>query len=311
MHLVFDIGGTKMRIGIAENFKTISKTVILPTPKSFEEGMALFKNAAKELANGKKIKVISGGIAGPLDKNKTMILNTLNLRGWSRKPLVKKLKKIFKAPVYLENDAALAGLGEAAFGAGVGKNIVAYLTISTGVGGARIVNEKIDQNAFGFEPGHQIIFSELQNYYNSGSCRCGDLKSARKLRAFKETRLRVTPHLDNFVIQSTLENLVSGTAIEKKYGKKPYEIFDAKIWDNVAKDLAYGLHNIAVLWSPDIIILGGSMMKKVGIPVDRAQYHLSRIMKIFPKPPLIKKSKLGDLAGLYGALTHLNNKIDS
>lgn len=267
MHLLFDIGGTKMRIGAAENFKTISRTVILPTPKRFADGMALFEKTTKELVDGKKIEAVAGGIAGPLDKSKTMILNAPNLFGWSKRPLVKELRKILGSPVYLENDAALAGLGEATFGAGVGKNIVAYLTISTGVGGARIVNEKIDQNAFGFEPGHQIIFLNKESI--------------------------------------TLENLVSGTAIEKKYGKKPYEIYDGEIWDNIAKDLAYGLHNVTVLWSPDIIVLGGSMMKKVGIPIDKVQYHLSNILKIFPRTPLIKKSKLGDLAGLYGALAHL------
>lgn len=267
MYLVFDIGGTKMRIGAAENIKKVSKSMIFSTPKRFEEGMALFKNTAKELADGGKIKAVAGGIAGTLDKNKTMTLNAPNLRGWSKKPLVKEFIKIFGAPVYLENDAALAGLGEAVYGIGRGRKIIAYLTISTGVGGSRIVNGKIDQSAFGFEPGQQII---------------------------------VTPHC-------TLENLVSGTAIEKKYGKKPYEILDAEIWDNVAKDLAYGLNNITVLWSPDIIILGGSMMKKIGISVDRVRFHLSKILKIFPKAPLIKKSKLGDLAGLYGALWYLKS----
>ena len=73
MFFLFDIGGTKMRMGLAENFKTISKTVILPTPKRFADGMALFKKTAKELANGKKIIAVSGGIAGPLNKNRTMI----------------------------------------------------------------------------------------------------------------------------------------------------------------------------------------------------------------------------------------------
>jgi glucokinase len=49
------------------------------------------------------------------------------------------------------------GLGEAVFGAGKGREIVVYMTISTGVGGARIVGGKIDASAMGFEPGHQII----------------------------------------------------------------------------------------------------------------------------------------------------------
>ena len=179
------------------------------------------------------------------------------------------MEKTIKAPVVLENGPGHAGAGEGGFGAGKGKKIVAYLTISTGVGGCRIVSGKIDESSQGFEPGHQIVFFEN----------------------------KIT----------TLENMVSGTAIEKKYGKKPYEILGAKVWDNIAKNLAYGLHNVAVLWSPDIIILGGSMMKKVGIPVESVKFHLSKILKIFPKTPLIKKSKLGDLAGLYGALAHLKS----
>ena len=173
-----------MRLAVSENGNKLDRVVILPTPRKFDDAMALIKKAIKELANDKKIKAVSGGIAGPLDKNKTMILNAPNLLDWKNKPLAKELQKIFKAPVFLENDAALAGLGEAVFGAGKGKKIVAYLTISTGVGGCRIVDGKIDENSQGFEPGHQIIFS------------------------------------DKNVI--TLENLVSGTAIDKKYCKKPY-----------------------------------------------------------------------------------------
>lgn len=261
-----------MRIAVAEDFKKISKTVILPTPRRFTDGVLLFKKTAAELAQGKKIKAVCGGVPGALNKSKTMILNAPNLSGWNRKPLAKELKKIFQAPVFLENDAALAGLGEAVYGAGKGKRIAAYLTVSTGVGGGRIVEGRIDQSAFGFEPGHQIIFVSNKNAV-----------------------------LD-------LGDLISGRAIEKKYGKKPYEIFDAKIWDNIARDLAYGLNNVAVFWSPDVIILGGSMMKKIGIPTERIRFHLSKILKIFPKVPPIKKAKLGDLAGLCGALACLKQR---
>src|SRR3972149_3814287 len=189
MFFLFDIGGTKMRLAVSENGNKLDRVVILPTPRKFDDAMALVKKAVKELVNGKKIKAVSGGIAGPLDENKTMILNAPNLRGWSKKPLAKELQKIFKAPIFLENDAALAGLGEAVFGVGKGKKIVAYLTISTGVGGCRIISGKIDESSQGFEPGHQIVFFEN----------------------------KIT----------ILENMVSGTAIEKKYGKQPYEIFDA------------------------------------------------------------------------------------
>jgi len=257
-----------MRLALSRDGKRISDTVIVSTPKRFNDGMTLFHRIGKKLSNGKKIKAIAGGAAGPLDENKTILVNPPNLKRWKGKPLVSSLRKIFHAPVYLDNDAAMAGMGESVFGRGKGRRIVAYLTISTGVGGVRIVDGNIDQSAMGFEPGHQII-----------------VQTGKKA--------------------TTLEDRISGTAFERRYKKKPYEIHDARIWDEVAKNLAYGLCNTIVHWSPDIVILGGSMMKKVGIPIPRVRHHLQKILHIFPNIPPIQKAKLGDKAGLYGALAYV------
>lgn len=151
-----------MRIALSDGHKII-QTKIIPTPQDFEEGIAAIKSATK----GQKITRIAGGVAGPLDKEKTMLIKSPHIGGWVNKPIKQRLTEIFGAEVILENDTALVALGEVTAGAGVGKNIVAYLGIGTGVGGARIVNGKIDQNALGFEPGHQIIVIDGK------SCRCG------------------------------------------------------------------------------------------------------------------------------------------
>ena len=59
----------------------------------------------------------------------------------------------------------------------------------------------------------------------------------------------------------TLENLVSGTAVEKRLGMKPYDIPQSDvIWDELAGYLAQGLRNTILYWSPEAIILGGSMI---------------------------------------------------
>lgn len=273
MYILFDIGGTNMRLAASRDGKTFGEPKIVPTPAHFDEGIAVFKKLSLELADGEKILAAAGGIPGPLNKEKTEVLNAPNLPGWNKKPLKMQLEKATGAKVYIENDAAVAGLGEATYGAGKGKEIVAYLTISTGVGGARIVHGVIDANALGFEPGHHII------QMNSTGAR-------------------------------DLESYISGKAVEKRFGKKPYEITDEAAWDEIAKFLAYGLNNITALWSPDIIVLGGSMMKKIGIPVERVRYHLKHIMKIFPELPQIEKAKLGDAAGLYGALAFLKQNLN-
>lgn len=277
MYILFDIGGTKMRVVAADHEKFLGEPVVVETPKDFNDGLDTLKRIIDNLAErhtseNRSVTAIVGGIAGPLDADQAMLVKSPNLGDWVGHDIKDALHTAYKVPVELENDAALVGLGEAHFGAGRGKSIIAYLTVSTGVGGVRIVDGKIDRSALGFEPGHQIIDPD-----NS-----------------------LCPTCDG----NDLEAYVSGTAIEKRFGVKPYEIHDDAVWDELAKFLAYGLNNTIVYWSPDIIVIGGSMMKEVGIPVPAVRKHLAEILKIFPTLPAIEKAELGDFGGLYGALAY-------
>ncbi len=278
MFILFDIGGTKMRIGLSTDGFSLDKTLVIDTPITFDAGMTEFKKAAESLMQGKKIKAVAGGIAGPFSHKVETLLASPNLKDWVGKPIQTDLEKFFAVPVFIENDAALVGLGEAMRGGGRGAGIVAYVTVSTGVGGAKIVNGRIDPRSIGFEPGHEII------------------------------------DIDNTVIpdavSGTLESYVSGAGLAKRVGKKPKEIDDPKIWDDLARILAYGLNNVAVFWSPDVVVLGGSMI--VGDPaisVEKTQEYLKKILTIYPEIPKIKKAELGDLGGLYGALELLKQQV--
>ncbi len=269
MYLVFDIGGTKTRIAISSDGQTIAQSKIVPTPADFDTGIQVIKQVAAELSNGQKIEKVAGGIAGPLDKEKTMLIKSPHISGWIDKPLKEELKNIFNVPVLLENDAILAGLGESCFGIGKDYKIVAYLTISTGVGGAKIVEGKIEQNTQGFEPGHQII--EI----DGPICKCGG--------------------------KGHLETLIGGSYIQQKYGQKAEQITDQAIWDEIVQYLVVGIHNTIVHWSPEIVILGGSVTQS--IPLDKLADNLKNLLTIFPTTPKILKGSLGDQAGLLGALT--------
>jgi glucokinase len=154
MFLLFDIGGTNTRVSASYNGKTFIAPHAFKTPKKFNDGIAAIQKYAELFSKGKKIQKIVGGIAGPLTNDKRQLVNSPHLGGWTHKPLAATLEKKLKTNVYLENDTALVGLGEAVFGAGKGKSIVAYVTISTGVNGVRIVNKEIDPSAFGYEIGH-------------------------------------------------------------------------------------------------------------------------------------------------------------
>lgn len=274
MYILFDIGGSKMRFASSTDLKHFSVPIIVPTPQNFKKGIAEFTAISKRLAGSKKIIVVAGGMPGPLDRQHTKVINAPNLKNWNNLPFKSVLEKNLKTKVYIENDTAMVALGEVYFGSGrrfKNKGIVAYITISTGVGGARIVDGKIDRNVYGFEIGSQII----------------DIASSI----------------------GNLEAYISGRSVFNHTGKKPIEIRDKKFWDFEAKLLAYGLNNTIIHWSPDVVILGGSMMNKIGIPIERVKIHLNKVLTIFPEKPKLIHSALKDLGGLYGSMVYLSSKM--
>ena len=273
MYLLFDIGGTTTRLALSTDGKTLGASKIIPTESNFEKSIEEIKKASAELSGYQKIISAAGGIKGPLDKNKTTTLNPPNLPDWIGKPFKEEFENIFGCPVYLENDAVVSALGEAISGAGIGKKIVAYIGIGTGVGGARIIDGKIDVNSLGFEPGHQIIIPD------GNQCGCGG--------------------------KGHLEAYISGTALLHLKGIKAEEIKDPEVWEKVAKYLGVGLNNVTVFWSPDIIVLGGSVMNSIDI--EKVRNYLKEYLTIFENKPEIVLSKHGESSGLYGALSLLKN----
>lgn len=271
MYIVADIGGTKMRIAKSDDLKSFSEPIILDTPQEYAVGIESFREAAHELTGpSAKIDGIAVGIAGPLSADKRSVFKTPHLH-WDGRPIADDMENAFGTNAFIENDVALVGLGEAVAGAGVSSSIVAYVTVSTGVNGVRIVDGKIDRTAEGFEIGGQYMTVE-------------------------EPRL-------------TLEDMVSGTAVQKAFNMKPRELgADNPVWEELAQIFAYGLHNTIVHWSPNRVVLGGSMFNEIGISVSSVETHVREIMKKFPVVPEIMHSKLGDVGGLHGGLELLRQK---
>lgn len=277
-YVLFDIGGTKTRVAVSSDLQSLDAHTSFKTPVKFEDGIKKLLVTIKELGAEKPL-ALAGGVRGRLDEEKTGIENDAVLTGWKRKSIVEALTKKYSVPVFLENDSALAGLGEAVYGAGKGMEIIAYHTVSTGVGGVKIENEEIDMMHAGQEPGHQILDVDRTVL--------GD------------------------EISPTLENLVSGTAVEQRFGVKAYEIPQSDlIWRELAGYLAQGLRNTIVYWSPDVIVLGGSMI--IGdprIPLDDIRKATVEVLDGFTDCPFITTAALGDEAGLYGAMAILKKQL--
>jgi glucokinase len=170
MYILIDIGGTNTRIARTDDKETFGEPIIFSTPQVFDEWFSLAVNHITSLTNGHQILTIIAGVAGTFSSDFTKLYTSPHLPHWHGINLKEKLGGWFNCEASIENDTALVGLGEAVYGSGKGYDIVSYITISTGVGGVRIVDGRIEKNHFGFEIGHQIVEGGKEiEYYLAGS----------------------------------------------------------------------------------------------------------------------------------------------
>lgn len=275
MYLLFDIGGSHIRMAVSHDDESFHEPVIFNTPQDFPRALEMMKEQADTLTEGKQILAAVGGVPGEFDVKRDILLRSPNLSGWNGAHFKQELAQTLGVPVYFANDTAMVGLGEAHFGAGKGYEILLYITVSTGVGGARIVGGRIDKAAVGFEPGWQFIYglgaiSREGNEYDA------------------------------------LEYFISGRSVATRYNaEKATDLKDPRVWDEAAKLLAYGLYNTIRCTSPHGIVLGGSVMKSIDI--EKVRQYLQVIEPGLKYIPDVKRAALGDQGGLYGALSYIQN----
>lgn len=301
--LAVDIGGTKIATGIVDSrgkilYNHIEKTNQTINSRQFLKYLKRIIDSTIRASVVSKSQLIGISISapGPLDVKQGKIIFAPNLPKLKNFQIVKPLKKTFKLPVILENDANAAALAEWMFGSGRGTKNLIYLTVSTGIGSGIIINGRIyrGQGNAG-ELGHMII------NLDGSRCSCG-----------------------NF---GCLEALASGTAIIKKAKKAPKnsliwrlaqklpfnaslvflaaengDKFAQKIIKNSLMSLSIGLINIIHIFHPDKIILGGGVMtnKKIILPFIK-NFVRRKVMPGFRKNIKIEVTKLGSNIGLIGA----------
>lgn len=187
-----DLGGTQIRTAVLRGPTLLSRVGLLtgeqPTPDRIIPRIFAAVQEALEKAGTTLGQIAGIGLAapGPMDNKTGVIFAPPNLPGWNHVPLRDIFTEQFHIPVFVENDANTAGLGEYMFGAGRGSSNMVYLTISTGIGGGVIMNGKILEGCNGTagELGHMTID------WHGERCSCGNI--------------------------GCLENIASGTSIARK-----------------------------------------------------------------------------------------------
>lgn len=282
-----DVGGTNTRVALIDEDMNMENRIQFSTnaedpEATFEQIAAIIKSFDKD--------VVGIGIStpGPLDLKKGVILNTPNLGiAWRNVPIPARLQELTGVPVFLENDANLAGLAEAVVGDGKDKSYVQFMTISTGVGSGQVINRQIVNGAHGFA--HEIANCILwKDGPQQGSLKPGSVESICSgtaiTRRAKEAGLSVA-HAGEVNAMA-----VAGNPAAKQ------------IMDEAKDYLANMIATIIAITDPEIIILGGSVAMKIDGFVEDVQERVKS--KVFdPVAPYvdIRRSSLNEDSGLLGA----------
>ena len=239
-----DVGGTKIAAGIINQKGKILNQERLPTNVSDEDAVLyqlenIVEKLLKQKSNNLELAGIGIGLPGKVDFEDGIAIAASNIP-YKSLPIGPELSSKFSVPVYLENDADAATLGEKWFGSGKGHDRFIYFTVGTGIGAGIIANGDLVR---GCEIGHTIIDPE------GPLCKCGT--------------------------RGCFEAVAAGPAIARKMSEKTGEtvtteevIKNAENGDKAARELidetthflALGLINISQILMPEVIILGGGVI---------------------------------------------------
>src|SRR5713101_9612528 len=150
MYLGIEIGGTKLQLAVGVGHGVLAglwreKVNVAAGPESIRQQIirAVPELLAKSGIDRARIKGIGIGFGGPVDDHTHTIIKSHQIEGWDNFPLEKWLADLLGMPAVLGNDADVAGLAEALFGAGKGFSPIFYITIGSGIGGGFIINGEI------------------------------------------------------------------------------------------------------------------------------------------------------------------------
>ena len=306
--LVVDLGGTKIASAIISDNTIIARDyhltlahkgvsqVISRLIMSIER---LLEKTGLSLSQLESICIASAGI---IDMTKGIVTVSPNLPGWHNVPLRSKISKHFGIKTYLINDASAAALGEFMLGVGKNSSNVIYITVSTGIGGGIIIKGELYLGACGSagEIGHMTIKA------NGPRCYCGNrgcLESLASGTAIAREAIRlIREGKKSSLAQIAGNNIANITAKEVSIAAHKGDALAKKVILRAATYLGIGMANVTNIFSPDMIIIGGSVSKMGELLFEPVrQQVLKRAFELPAQAVKIVPSTLGDDVGLFGA----------
>ena len=314
-YIGIDLGGTKILTAVADDNGEIIARVKLATETELGQERIkknIFKSIYKVLEKTdikiEKIKSIGIGSPGPLNVEKGIIYESANLP-IKNMEIVELIEEETGVNTYLQNDANTAALGEKVFGAGKEADDLLYITISTGVGGGIIINGKIYYGHTGNagEIGHMTVDP------TGPQCGCGNygcLESFSSGTAIKNMAKNAVENDESTLIKKLAKDQkLSAKLVAKAAAKGDQKALD--IFAKAGYYLGIGIANLVNIFNPEMIILGGGVLKAKEYFLDRAKEEFKkRALKAPADIVKIKEAVLEDEIGVKGAIAVAMQKVE-
>ena len=310
LHGLVDLGGTKVVVGLARGGEILAtRRFATDVPEGPDAGMRRMARETRDLQAelglaDLPLAAIGASIPGPNDLERGIVLSSHNV-GWFDYPFVDRYSsELGGIPVFMDDDANCAGVGEARFGAGAGIPHQVYITVSTGIGGAVIIDGRIYRGwqGVGGEVGHVCVLPD------GPICPCGNVGCAEAIASGPVIARRGAALLAQH--QSAM---LDGMAGGDPAAVTTALVFDAaragdpactRIVDDAARFLGILAAGLVQVLNPQAIVWGGGvMMAQSDLLLPRIEAEMGmHVYAVHRQGLLLKKAVHGDRSGLFGAL---------
>ena len=292
-----DIGGTKIAVGVVDERGRVlgRREAATEAERGYPAALQKITDMLREVTREGEgmLAGIGIGSTGMLDPLAGELLDADFLPGWEHCKLAEDLSRAFDVSAAMENDGDAGALAEASWGAAKGKRQVVYVTVGTGIGGGIILDGRLYRGVDGAHPeiGHMVMEA------SGPECTCG--------------------------FRGCWEALAAGCSMEKWYGENrppaerdgPHlsarQICDlARQGNEFAKRaveregmyLGLGLANLISMFVPEVIVLGGGMMKSADLYIRKIREVIRTGCRFVPAEKTeIALAALGEDTNLIGA----------